>query len=99
MLQSLKYLWLTFALCLPRHCCPQEVGLEAGLNKVGFTPAYRAFSEQYQLAFQTDIAWGIADRSRHQAGVGLWAQWNFQRVIGHQLNFGPLLRYPFQVSH
>lgn len=78
----------------------QEINFDIGMNKVGYSPFYRTFSEKYEPSFQTDFSWRIVglNQSRHQLLMGIWLQWNLQQVVGNQLNVGPLLKYRLQFS-
>jgi hypothetical protein len=73
----------------------QEIGFDAGINKVGYTPFYRTFSENYEASFQSDIAWQAFNSNDHSILFGVAIQFNFQSVIGERLNLIPILSYRF----
>jgi hypothetical protein len=91
----MKLLYLVCFLGISHYSLSQEIGFDIGINKVGYTPFYRTFSENYQPSFKANIVWRIMGHSknRHQIYAGSWVQWNLQQVVGHQLNMGPLFKY------
>ena len=81
------------------HLYAQEIGIDAGVNKIGYTPFYRTFSEEYHLSFQTDFAWTMTERKPHRLLLGVMVQINLQQVIGNQLNIGPIIRYQIDMGN
>jgi hypothetical protein len=74
---------------------PQEVGLTAGINKIGFHPFYRTASETYRISVQSCLQWELFSGNSHQFLLGGIAAYHHQPVFGDQWSLSGRMLYRY----